>query len=56
MGVTVTVGVAVHVLQQALQLAATTDPLTGLVNRRAFEPILAANCTAAPASVTPSAW
>jgi diguanylate cyclase (GGDEF)-like protein len=41
LGTTVTVGVAVHVLQQALQLAATTDPLTGLVNRRAFEPILA---------------
>jgi diguanylate cyclase (GGDEF)-like protein len=41
LGTTVTVGVAVHVLQQALQLAATTDPLTGLVNRRAFEPVLA---------------
>jgi len=40
-GTTVTVGVVVHVLQQALKLAATTDPLTGLVNRRAFEPILA---------------
>jgi diguanylate cyclase (GGDEF)-like protein len=40
LGTTVTVGVAVHVLQQALKLAATTDPLTGLVNRRAFEPIL----------------
>jgi diguanylate cyclase (GGDEF)-like protein len=41
LGTTVTVGVVVHVLTQALQLAATTDPLTGLVNRRAFEPILA---------------
>jgi diguanylate cyclase (GGDEF)-like protein len=41
LGTTVTVGVAVHVLQQALQLAATTDPLTGLVNRRAFVPVLA---------------
>jgi diguanylate cyclase (GGDEF)-like protein len=41
LGTTVTVGIAVHVLQQALKLAATTDPLTGLVNRRAFEPILA---------------
>ncbi|HVC68865.1 MAG TPA: GGDEF domain-containing protein [Acidimicrobiales bacterium] len=40
-GTTVTVGVVVHVLQQALKVAATTDPLTGLVNRRAFEPILA---------------
>jgi diguanylate cyclase (GGDEF)-like protein len=40
-GTTVTVGLAVHYLQQALKLAATTDPLTGLVNRRAFEPILA---------------
>jgi diguanylate cyclase (GGDEF)-like protein len=38
---TVSVGVVVHVLQQALKVAATTDPLTGLVNRRAFEPILA---------------
>jgi len=38
---TVTVGVVVHVLQQALKLAATTDLLTGLVNRRALEPILA---------------
>jgi diguanylate cyclase (GGDEF)-like protein len=41
LGTTVTVGVVVHALQQALQVAATTDPLTGLVNRRAFEPILA---------------
>jgi diguanylate cyclase (GGDEF)-like protein len=41
LGTTVTVGVVVHVLQEALKLAATTDPLTGLVNRRAFEPILA---------------
>jgi len=41
LGTTVTVGVVVHVLQQALHLAAATDPLTGLVNRRAFEPILA---------------
>jgi diguanylate cyclase (GGDEF)-like protein len=41
LGTTVTVGIAVHVLQQALKLAATTDPLTGLVNRRALEPILA---------------
>ncbi|MGH9019252.1 MAG: diguanylate cyclase [Acidimicrobiales bacterium] len=41
MGTTVTVGIAVHVLQRALKLAATTDPLTGLVNRRAFEPIVA---------------
>ena len=41
LGTTSTVGLAVHVLQQALKLAATTDPLTGLVNRRAFEPILA---------------
>jgi diguanylate cyclase (GGDEF)-like protein len=40
LGTTVTVGIAVHVLQKALKLAATTDPLTGLVNRRAFEPIL----------------
>ncbi len=40
LGTTVTVGLVVHVLQQALKLAATTDPLTGLVNRRAFEPIL----------------
>ncbi len=41
LGTTITVGVVVHVLQQALKLAATTDLLTGLVNRRAFEPILA---------------
>ena len=40
LGTTSTVGLTVHVLQQALKLAATTDPLTGLVNRRAFEPIL----------------
>jgi diguanylate cyclase (GGDEF)-like protein len=40
-GTTITVGLVVHVLQRALKLAATTDPLTGLVNRRAFEPILA---------------
>jgi len=40
-GTTATVGVVVHVLQKALQLAATTDPLTGLVNRRALEPIVA---------------
>jgi diguanylate cyclase (GGDEF)-like protein len=41
LGTTVTVGLVVHFLQKALKLAATTDPLTGLVNRRAFEPILA---------------
>lgn len=35
-----TVGIVVHLLQQALKLAATTDPLTGLVNRRALEPLL----------------
>jgi diguanylate cyclase (GGDEF)-like protein len=40
-GTTVTVGVVVHVLHKALKYAATTDPLTGLVNRRALEPILA---------------
>jgi len=40
MGTTTTAGLVVHVLQQALNLAATTDPLTGLVNRRAFEPVL----------------
>jgi diguanylate cyclase (GGDEF)-like protein len=40
LGTTSTVGLTVHVLQKALKLAATTDPLTGLVNRRAFEPIL----------------
>jgi len=33
-------GLVVHVLQEALKVAATTDSLTGLVNRRAFEPIL----------------
>ncbi|HXX89813.1 MAG TPA: GGDEF domain-containing protein [Acidimicrobiales bacterium] len=37
-GTTTTVGVVVHVMQQALRVAATTDPLTGLVNRRALEP------------------
>ena len=40
MGTTTTAGLVVHVLQRALNLAATTDPLTGLVNRRAFEPVL----------------
>jgi len=39
-GTTSTVGLVVHVLQRALKVAATTDPLTGLVNRRAFEPVL----------------
>jgi len=37
---TSTVGIVVHVLQQALKVAATTDPLTGLANRRALEPVL----------------
>lgn len=40
-GTTATVGLVVHVQQNALKLAATTDPLTGLANRRAFEPVLA---------------
>jgi diguanylate cyclase (GGDEF)-like protein len=40
-GTTTTVGVVVHVQQQALRLAAITDPLTGLENRRGFEPMLA---------------
>jgi len=31
----------VHILHQALKVAATTDPLTGLANRRALEPVLA---------------
>lgn len=40
-GTTATVGVVVHLQQQALRLAAITDPLTGLENRRGFEPMLA---------------
>lgn len=40
-GTTATVGLVVHVQQDALKVAATTDPLTGLANRRAFEPVLA---------------
>lgn len=40
-GTTCTVGVVVHLQQQALKVAAVTDPLTGLANRRAFEPMLA---------------
>jgi diguanylate cyclase (GGDEF)-like protein len=39
-GTTTTVGVVVHLLREALATAATTDPLTGLVNRRAFVPVL----------------
>ncbi len=39
-GTTSTVGIVVHVLQEALKVAATTDPLTGLANRRALEPVL----------------
>ncbi|MHB8593956.1 MAG: GGDEF domain-containing protein [Acidimicrobiales bacterium] len=39
-GTTSTVGIVVHLLQQALKLAATTDPLTGLTYRRALEPAL----------------
>lgn len=39
-GTTSTVGLVVHVLQQALKVAATTDPLTGLANRRALEPVI----------------
>jgi len=40
-GTTATVGLVVHVQQKALKVAAATDPLTGLANRRAFEPVLA---------------
>jgi diguanylate cyclase (GGDEF)-like protein len=40
MGTCTTVGAVVHLLQQALKMAATTDPLTGLVNRRALEPLI----------------
>jgi diguanylate cyclase (GGDEF)-like protein len=40
-GTTTTVGVVVHLLREALARAATTDHLTGLVNRRAFVPVLA---------------
>ncbi len=40
-GTTTTVGVVVHLLREALAKAATTDPLTGLINRRAFVPVLA---------------
>lgn len=40
-GTTATVGVVVHLQQQALRFAAITDPLTGLENRRGFEPMLA---------------
>jgi len=39
-GTTCTVGLVVHVQQKALKVAAVTDPLTGLANRRAFEPML----------------
>jgi len=39
-GTTSIVGVVVHLLQEALQKAAITDPLTGLANRRALEPML----------------
>ena len=39
-GTTSIVGVVVHLLQEALQKAAVTDPLTGLANRRALEPVL----------------
>ncbi len=38
---TSTVGFVVHLLQQALNAAARTDPLTGLANRRALEPVIA---------------
>lgn len=34
------VGIIVHVLQEALKHAASTDPLTGLANRRALERVL----------------
>lgn len=40
-GTAATVGLVVHVQQDALKVAAATDPLTGLANRRAFEPVLA---------------
>lgn len=40
-GTTSIVGVVVHLLQEALQKAAVTDPLTGLANRRALEPMMA---------------
>ena len=39
-GTTTTVGIVVHVLHEALNKAAVTDPLTGLANRRALEPVL----------------
>lgn len=39
-GTTTVVGVVVHVLAEALEQAAVTDPLTGLANRRALDPVL----------------
>ncbi|MHB8439883.1 MAG: GGDEF domain-containing protein [Acidimicrobiales bacterium] len=39
-GTTTTLGIVVHVLQKALAIAAATDPLTGLANRRALEPVI----------------
>ncbi len=47
-GTTTTVGIVVHVLHEALEKAAITDPLTGLANRRALEPVVGrelARCT-----------
>jgi diguanylate cyclase (GGDEF)-like protein len=40
MGTTTTLGIVMHVLHEALSRAAVTDPLTGLANRRALEPVL----------------
>jgi len=37
---TSTVGLVVHLLQKTLDQAARTDPLTGLANRRALEPVI----------------
>lgn len=37
---TSTVGLVVHMLTKALNAAAGTDPLTGLANRRALEPVI----------------
>ena len=56
LGTTVTVGLVVHVLQQALKLAATTDPLTGLVNPRRSNRSCPASCTVARASTTRCVW
>ena len=40
MGTTTTLGIVMHVLHEALSRAAVTDPLTGLANRRALDPVL----------------